>query len=542
MKQVYFNGNIYTGTLPLVEAFVVDGGRFVFAGSSERALELAQDGGERIDLKGAFACAGFNDSHMHLLNYGRVLNNPRLDQHTESLEDMLLYLREWLAGSQQNPETWVVGRGWNQDDFSDVHRMPNRWDLDRVSTEIPLCAVRACGHALTINSRGMELLGITADTPQPEGGEIVLENGVPNGVFLDNAMELVYGGIAAPGKEELKDMIRTACSALNAYGVTSVQSDDYCVFANLPWQTVNEAYRELEEAGELTVRVYEQCNFTDLSSLHEFAQTDHLTGVGSEMFRIGPLKMLGDGALGARTAFLSRPYADEPSTCGIPVFTQAAFDEMIGYAHRAGMQVAVHAIGDACLDRVLNALEQAMEDNPREDCRHGIVHCQITRPDQLERIARLRLHIYAQSIFLDYDTRIVRERVGEELASTSYAWKRLMKRGVTVSNGTDCPVELPFAMAGIQCAVTRAELSGEGKPYLPEEAFTVAEALDSYTSVGAYASFEEHIKGAIAPGMLADFVILDGNPFEAKPEKLKDIAVLATYMGGTQVFRASLSI
>ena len=534
LKRIFYNGRVYTGQLPLAEAFAVEGDRFVFAGLSHEALELWQDGDEKVDLDGRFVCAGFNDSHMHLLNYGRVQSNPRLDQHTGSLEDMLRCLQEFPACG----EGWLVSRGWNQDYFTDEQRMPNRWDLDRVSAERPVCAVRACGHALVVNSRGLEVLGITAETPQPEGGEIVLENGEPNGVFLDNAMELVYREIPAPGKEELKDMIRAACAALNAYGVTSAQSDDYCVFANLPWQSVNEAYRELEAAGELTVRVYEQCNFTDLPLFVQFLEEGNRTGKGSDRFRIGPLKMLGDGALGPRTAFLSRPYADDPTTCGIPVFSQETFDEMLTCARAHGMQAAVHAIGDACLDRVLNGLERAREAHPGADLRDGIVHCQITRGDQLDRIADMNLHVYAQSIFLDYDTRIVGSRVGEELASTSYAWKTLMKQGVTVSNGTDCPVELPFALGGIQCAVTRTDLAGKGAPYLPEETFTVQEALDSYTSAGAYASFEEGEKGRIEPGMLADFVILDGDPFCAEPGTIGEIAVCATFVGGEAVYRA----
>lgn len=535
MKTIYWNGAVYTGELPLAEAFVVAEDKFLFVGSSEQALALWEAGDQAVDLNGAFVCAGFNDSHMHLLNYGRVLSNARLDQHTGSLEDMLQCLREFIE-TGKTEGGWVVGRGWNQDYFSDVNRMPNRWDLDRVSDTLPICATRACGHGLVVNSRALELLDITADTPQPEGGEIVLKDGVPNGVFLDNAMDLVYGAIPAPDKEELKGMIRAACGALNAYGVTSSQSDDYCVFASVPWQTVNQAYRELEESGELTVRVCEQANFTNLSELKEFVEAGNRTGAGDEWFKIGPLKMLGDGALGPRTAFLSRPYADDPSTCGIPVFSQETFDEMIGYANGQGMQVAVHAIGDACLDRVLSAIERSLAQCPRVNHRHGVVHCQITRPEQLRKIAEMKLHVYAQSIFLDYDIRIVGSRVGAELASTSYSWKTLMKNGATVSNGTDCPVEPPFALGGIQCAVTRTNLAGSEPTYLPEEKFTVQEALDSYTSAGAYASFEETIKGTIAPGMLADFVVLGGDPFAVGPDQIKDIPVCATYVGGKQVF------
>lgn len=537
MKTIYYNGRVYTGKLPLVQAFAVEGDKFTFTGSDEQALALLAEGDEKVDLGGKFVCAGFNDSHMHLLNYGQSLNMAPLYAHTGSLEEMLTCLKDFMAVNPGIRGAWLMGRGWNQDYFSDVSRMPTRWDLDTVSTQVPICAVRACGHALVLNSKAIELLGITADTPQPEGGQIVLENGVPNGIFFDNAMEPIYESIPVPGREELKNMIRSACKALNAYGVTSSQSDDYCVFRSVHWKEINEAYRELERSGELTVRVYEQSNFTDLPSLTEFVEGGNVTGAGSEFFKIGPLKMLGDGALGARTAYLSRPYADDPTTCGIPVFSQETFDELIGYANAHGMQVAVHTIGDACLDRVLSALDKALEADPREDHRHGIVHCQICRPDQLDKMAEMKLHIYAQSIFLDYDIHIVEQRVGEELAATSYSWKTLLDKGATVSNGTDCPVELPFAMGGIQCAVTRRDLKGSAPAYLPHEAFSVQEALDSYTCAGAYASFEEGIKGKIEPGMLADFVVLGEDPFAVDPAAIKDIPVEMTVVGGRMVYR-----
>ena len=527
MKTVYYNGIVYTGKMPLQQAFCVEDGYFTFAGRNEDAPSADRS----IDLRGKFVCAGFNDSHMHLLNYGQALTMAPLHQNTHSMESMISCLRAAKPGSGG----WILGRGWNQDYFQDVHRMPDRHDLDRVSGEYPVCAVRACGHALCVNTRALELLGITAETVSPEGGQILQENGVPNGIFFDNAMDLVLLKIPAPDRDAVKEMIRSACSALNAYGITSCQSDDYCVFHNLPWQEVNAAFRELEEEGALTVRVYEQANFTTLDNLREFVGSGHKTGAGSGFFRIGPLKMLGDGALGARTAFLSNPYADAPGTYGLSVFTAEEFNALIGYANHMAMQVAVHAIGDGCLDLVLSSMEKALREVPMRDHRHGIVHCQITRGDQLEKLAELGLHIYAQSIFLDYDIHIVQDRVGEELARTSYSWKTLRNLGCTVSNGSDCPVELPDVLAGIQCAVTRRDLKGQG-PYLPDQAFTVQEALDSFTSAGAYASFEETFKGKIQPGMAADFVILGGNPFETDHGKLKEIPVLETVLAGKTVF------
>lgn len=538
MKTIYYNGIVYTGSLPMCEAFAVEDGTFVFAGTNEKAQAIFQDGDRSIDLNGAFVCSGFNDSHMHLLGFGNTLNTAQLGKHTQSLQEMLQSLRNF-AHEHSDHSGWLLGRGWNQDYFSDVQRMPDRYDLDQVSQTLPVCAVRACGHCLVVNSKALELLQITADSPQPEGGQIGMEQGKPDGRFYDNAMDLVYDAIPIPDKNAVKNMIRSACRVLNSYGITSCQTDDYCLFRKLPWQTIKEAYQELEQSGELTVRIYEQGNFTDTESLLDYIEKGNLTGTGSDFFQTGPLKMLGDGALGARTAFLSRPYADDPSTCGFPVFSQDVMDDMISCANKHNMQIAVHAIGDACLDRVLSAYEKALKKDPRKDHRHGIVHCQITRPDQLEKIQKLNLHVYAQSIFLDYDTQIVQQRTGSLLASTSYNWKTLMNLGVSVSNGSDCPVELPNVLSGIQCAVTRASLDGQTAPYLPDQAFSVQEALDSYTIRGAEASFEERKKGMICPGMLADFVILDQNPFTAEKEAIHAIHVLETYVGGKQVYPIS---
>ena len=530
MKRIFYNGQVYTGELPLVSAFAVEGGKFLFAGGDAQARALAEPGDELIDLQGRFVCAGFNDSHMHLLSLGLALRRARLNEHTGSLRELIDYFRDFAAEMGPNERGWIVGRGWNQDYFTDVKRMPNRYDLDQVSRDVPVAAVRCCGHCAVVNSRALALMGVTAATPAPEGGDIGVENGQPDGRFYDAAMDMIWAKVPGVGKEDVKDMIRAACRRYNACGVTSCQTDDYAT----EWRLVNEAYRELIASGELTVRVTEQCNFHDVDSLSQFIAAGNVTGAGDEMFRIGPLKMVADGSLGGRTAYLSRPYSDDPSTRGLMVYSPQVLEEVIGCAHAHGMSVAIHAIGDGCLDAVLDAVEKALSAHPRADHRHGIVHCQITRRDQLERMARLHMHIYAQSIFLDYDSRIVRQRVGD-LADTSYSWKTLMDMGLTVSNGTDCPVELPDALRGIQCAVTRAPLSG-GQAYLPREAFTVREALDSYTSAGAWASFEERIKGRIQPGMLADFVVLEDNPFDVPAEAISRIPVCETWLGGEKVY------
>ena len=529
MRKVFYNGIVYTGDQTLSHAFVVEGDKFIFVGENDEALSFDAD--EKIDLSGAFVCAGFNDSHMHLLNFGQSLMNAPLAKHTGSLSDMI----DCLKNAKPGRGGWIIGRGWNQDYFADTDKMPTRWDLDKASTEHPICATRACGHALCVNSKALELLGLTNEIKSPEGGSIGMENGELNGLFFDNAMELIYSKMPAPKKEDVKDMLLLAAKELNSYGITSCQSDDYCVFKGLSWETVNEAYEELIKEGRLTVRVYEQANFSDLDELRDFIQKGNVTGKGDHNFKIGPLKMLGDGALGARTALLSRPYADENTTSGLGVFTQEEFDALIGLANKNQMQAAVHAIGDKCLDMVISSYEKALGEHPREDHRHGIVHCQITRPDQLEKMIKMKLNIYAQSIFLDYDIHIVNQRAGKELAGTSYSWKTLMDGGLNVSNGSDCPVELPNVLGGIYCAVTRRDLKG-CEPYLEDQAFTVKESIDSFTKNSAVSSFEEDIKGRIKEGFLADFTVLDKDLFSIDPSEISNVKVIGTYLGGKKVY------
>ena len=534
MKQIYINGKVYTGELPLCEAFIVEQGIFTYAGSTEQALEQKQEEDEVIDLEGQFVCAGFNDSHMHLVNFGYSLSMANLSKHTESLAAVKDAMKNFIQEKKLKPGTWAKGRGWNHDYFTDEKRFPDRYDLDEVSTEHPIVITRTCGHTCIVNSKALEMIGVTKETPQIAGGRYETdENGEPNGIFRENAMDLVYSKLPVFTVEDIKDMILHASEVLNSYGITSSQTDDLPVFNNVPADKILQAYKELRQEGRMTVRVNQQAQFLNIDDLKKFVEDGYNTGWGDEWFRIGPLKMLGDGSLGARSAYMSVPYADDPSTRGIPIFTRDQFVEMVGYAHNHNMQVAIHAIGDGILDDILYAYEKAIKENPREDHRHGIVHCQIMRPDQLKKFEELNLHAYIQSIFLDYDIHIVEDRVGKERAKSSYNFKTMYDT-VHTSNGSDCPVELPNVLGGIQCAVTRTTLNDHVGPYLPEQALTVQQALDSFTIEGAHASFEENVKGKIKEGMLADFVVLDKNPMEVDVNTIKDIKVCGTYVGGVK--------
>jgi len=540
MKTIYHGGRVFTGALPLTEAFIVENGRFTAAGTSEELLARRADGDELFDLEGRFVCPGFNDSHMHLLNLGNTLEICDLTgPATSSLAALQQALRSFADQHQLSGEALLLGRGWNQDFFSPATGIPTRHDLDAVSAELPVCIIRCCGHSLVVNTRALELLGIDENTPVPEGGAIERgADGKLNGVFLDTAMVLVQSRFPVPTREELKQRILAAAAALNAVGVTSCHSDDLCAFENLSWREILAALQELNAENALTVRVYEQSQFVDTEGLQSFLDLGLTTGCGNEMFKIGPLKLVGDGSLGARSAYMSTSYADAPEEKGLAIFTQEQFNDMISLAHEHGMDAAIHVIGDGILDRVLNAFEYAFARKPQGSARSGLVHVQLTRPDQLKRIHDLGLSAHVQCIFIDYDSHIVHARAGEKLASTSYAFRTMKEMGIPVSNGTDCPVEYPNPMRGLQCAVTRQPLDGSLPPYRPEEAFTVEEALQIYTAAGAYASHEEDFKGKIQPGMVADFVILDKSPFDVPAGDIHKIKTLQTFLGGRCVYSA----
>lgn len=539
MKQIYINGKVFTGDKNLKSAFIVEGDRFSYVGCDKEALEKKEDGDIVIDLEKKFVTPGFIDSHMHIINYGHALEICDLINATGSVDEIVNALMAFKDEKNIPEGEWITGRGFNQDCFSGAKELPTRHDLDRVSTVHPISITRSCGHCLSVNTKALEMLGIDGSLPQPYGGQFDLdENGYPTGVFRDAAMDMIQTHFKTHTKADFKRMIERVVKKLNALGITGAHSDDFCVFDKMDYEDVISAYRELEAEGKLTVRVNEQSQFVRPEDLKGFLSKGYKTGVGSDLFKIGPLKLLGDGSVGARTAYLTKEYADLPGEKGLAIFTQEQLDELIEIAHLAGMQIAVHCIGDGVLDMVLSSYERAFALAPERDHRSGIVHVQLTRKDQLKKMQKMHLHAYAQTAFLDYDAYIVESRVGKELASTSYAFHTLKTLGCHVSNGTDCPVEIPNPMRGIQCAVTRMPLKEDIPPYNPNECMSVEEALNSYTAEGAYASFDENNKGSIKEGLLADFAVMDENPFETEHKNLHKIKALKTCLGGKIVYEA----
>ena len=290
-------------------------------------------------------------------------------------------------------------------------------------------------------------------------------------------------------------------------------------------------FRELAEDEKLNIRIYEQCRLK-VDELDEFLEAGNTTGVGNDFFKIGSLKLFLDGSLGARTAALREPYSDDPNEYGIITASEEEIDEMVGKAFDHNMQVAAHGIGDRAIETAI----RCMSKNRRDDLRNGVVHCQITDSDILKSFKENEILAYVQPIFLDYDRNIVWDRVGDR-TYTSYNWKTLVDLGVHVSFGTDSPVEHFNPFHNIYEAVTRKDLNG-----LPEEGFLIAQALSvdeslrAYTYEGAYASFEEDVKGTLEAGKFADFIILNEDLYKIDLMKIKDITVEKTIVNGKEVY------
>lgn len=532
--KIYFNGSVYLGHGEVEQAFVVENGKFIFVGSNKDTLAKFPTG-EKFDLQGRFVTCGFNDSHMHLIGLGMSLSLVDLHTGITSIPTLIDKLSQNLKDAELEDQ-WLKGRGWNQDLFIDEKTFPTRYDLDNVSTTIPICIIRACGHIVVINSKALEILGLDKSTALVDGGQIDVDlNGIPTGIFRENAINLVYDAMPRPSRQMVEKMIIDGCHELSKHGITSCQSDDFETIKGYNAYDIIDIFEGLKNANKLPVRIYQQAQITSLEELKKFVRNGYTTGKGDTLFKIGPLKLLGDGSLGARTAYLMEPYQDDPENFGIPVYTQEFLDEMIIFAHKNSMQIAIHGIGDRIMNMIISSIEKAQSMYKIEDHRHGIIHCQITTPEILNKFEELNLHAYIQSIFLDYDIKIIEKRIGKKRAKSTYNFKTLTDT-VWVSNGSDAPVETVNPMKGIQCAVTRTDLEGKNQPFLMDQALSIMESIDSYTINGARASFEENIKGLIKSGYLADFVIWSDNPFKIWETKIGDIQAEKTYLEGNLVY------
>lgn len=532
MNLILYNGSIYTmdENTPKVEAIAFDNKKVEKIGSSEDILKLKTEDTRVIDLEGKTVIPGLNDSHMHLVKYAIFKNSAFLGE-CENIEEYKNVLKDFIKENDIHEGDWVIARGWNQDYF-DIKEFPEKKDLDEVSTKHPIITYRACGHIVNINSKGLEVLGIDEKTPQVEGGDFNLETGI----FKEAATALIEKPNKDFSKDELKEMIYDASFDLLAQGITSIHTDDLGHVED--GDQVIQAYIELAKEGKLPVRVYEQNLIHSIEELENFVSKKFNFDGCENYFKLGPIKVLADGALGARTAYLTRPYKDDSSTRGIPVFTQEQLDKIVSISHDNNFAVAIHAIGDAMMYSAFESILKSRE-NHEKVYRDGIVHCQITDKKLLEMYKNNDVLAYIQPIFLHYDLHIVADRIDKDLLQTSYAFKTMMDMGIKASLGTDSPVEPFDTIPNIHCAVNRQDLNKypEGGFY-PEENMTVQQAIYAYTVNSAYSSYDENIKGKLVEGMLGDFTVFDKNIFEIEKEDILDTNICMTGVDGKIVFEA----
>lgn len=532
MDKIFFNGVIKTldSNDHVYEALGIKDGKIAFLGTTEEALTMECH--DKTDLQGKLMLPGFNDSHLHMLHYAFVENSVKLFDCT-SVEEMLELAENRLKEDKEGTLPWLFCRGWNEEHFEEK-RYPAKQELDAISDKIPIIMVRVCGHTAVTNTPGLMRL-----KEIKEYGEIEKDVNLENGVLKENAVQFFYSILEAPPVEEVKKMLKLGMAHLNRAGITGIQSDDLASLPGKNWRRILEAYHQLDENQEMTTRVYEQCLFERFEDLKIFIGEGYRTGQCGNCFTIGPVKLLQDGSLGARTAAMREPYAGQEENRGIIIYEQEELNEILRFCDEHHMQVAVHCIGDRAMDMVIEAINQSRgrADNPKN--RHGIVHAQITNPDILEKMRKNNIMAYIQPVFIDLDMDVVESRVGPERMEKIYAWKSMLDMGIPVAGGSDAPVVSFDIMENIYFTVTRKNMKGlpeEG--WLPEEKMSVEDAVKLFTKGPAYTSYSEQTNGTIEEGKFADLVVLDENIYEAEPDHIKDIKINRTILGGKTVYMA----
>lgn len=538
MKRILHHGKVYVEKDVFSEAVFIEDGIIKVVGSNDDILGMADGETELTDCGGKTLIPGLNDSHMHFMQLGETRNQADIDG-VPSIGEMISRCRAFIEEHPEHVRNGLHAIGWNQDLFTDEQRMPDRHDLDKISTEFPVVLERVCGHIVSSNTKAIEMLGIDGDSPQfPDGDFLIGEDGYPNGIFTANACNYVKTLIPDFTMEERRKMLIETMEYAVSCGITSVQSNDVgTTFMDGP--AAFAMFRDVYDSGEALLRYRHQVCFNDLQQFEqyltegEFAKGEY--GADSWL-TLGPLKLFKDGSLGARTALMRQGYVNDPENHGLEWIKEADMEAYCQLAKKYGLQVVTHCIGDMAVEKTMDCYERAFVEGENK-LRHGLIHCQITDEGLVRRIAEKDILVFAQPIFLDYDMQIVEELCGKELASTSYAFGSLQRLGAHVSYGTDCPVEACNPFPNIYMAVTRK--NREGKPeggFYPSECVSVSDAIDAYTIESAYAEFMEDRKGRIKAGYYADLVLLDRDIFTVDPMEIKDIQPEMTMVGGKVVY------
>ncbi|MDW7761728.1 MAG: amidohydrolase [Acidobacteriota bacterium] len=539
---ILINGKIVTvdPAQPEAEALAARGGVVAAVGTTKEILRYAGPDTKTLDLEGRLAIPGFIDSHAHFTSIGQSKLSLDLTV-AESWEDITAMVAE--AVKTAKPGDWIMGRGWHQEKWDrvpepNVDGMPYHTELSRVSPDNPVMLTHASGHSCLANAKAMELSGITARTPDPPGGEITRDaKGVAIGAFLETAQGLLRGayytsidGRSVDEKEaERHRIVELAAQECLSKGITSLHD------AGASFSTID-LFKEFADKGRLGVRLYVMVNERN-PRLKEKLAAYRMIGYGDNHLTVRSIKRLIDGALGPHGAWLLEPYDSLPTSVGLNTEPVDALTATAAIALAEGFQLCVHAIGDRANRETLDIYEAAFRGVPETgDLRWRIEHAQHLHPDDIPRFDAMGVIPAMQGIHCTSDAPWVFRRLGSKRAEEgAYVWRKLMDTGAVISNGTDAPVENVDPIPSFYATVTRK--MKDGQAFFPDQKMTREEALRSYTLNGAYAAFEEDIKGSLVPGKLADITVLSKDIMTVPEDEILNAEVLYTIVGGKILYK-----
>jgi predicted amidohydrolase YtcJ len=525
--MILFNGRIYTKQSQFKHstAVKIHGSRFISVGSDHEILSQAGPQEETIDLKGQSVLPGLSDAHIHLELYAFFLQ--QIDCETDSLAECLV--RVGQQASQNKPGEWIRGHGWNHNIWPEGYG--RALDLDQVAGDFPVFLTAKSCHAGWANTAALSLAGITASTPDPEGGLIVRNpRGDPTGILLERAMNLIERSIPAPMIETAADAILKAQTNLWKLGLTGVHDYD--------GTRCFSALQLLDENHQLHLRVNKGI---PVDSLEYAVALGLRTGFGSDMLQVGSIKLFSDGALGSQTAAMIQPYESTIDQLGMLLVDAEKVIEIGQKAVTNGLSLAIHAIGDRANHEILNAYTQIRKfenANHITPLRHRIEHVQCLSPHDITRLAQLNIIASMQPIHATSDMHIADAYWGNR-SKNAYALHSLQLAGTQMAFGSDAPVESPNPFLGLHAAVTRRRTDGSpsSEGWYPDQRISLIQALNGYTTGAAYAANREDDLGQIVPGFFADLILLDFDPFSLPSQDLWKIKPSATMVGGQWVWQ-----
>lgn len=511
---------------PHVHAIAISGGRFVYAGTRAGAERFRGPNTRSMDYSGQYVYPGLADAHAHLTGLGASLERVRLDD-TRTYEEVIARV---VAQAAARPAgEWILGRGWDQTRWP-VKDFPTHEALTRAVPNHPVVITRVDGHALLANARAMELAGVTAATPDPAGGRIVRDAaGRPTGVFVDNAENLINRVVPRATPVQTRRHLQAAVAEVHKWGLTSVHD------AGASRATID-LIESMATQGDFDLRTYIMISADTASERHYFSRGP-VSGAHGNRIWIRSVKVYADGALGSRGAALLAPYSDDPGNTGLLVTPPERIQSLVHAALAAGFQVATHAIGDRGNRIALDAYAEGLRRRPTRNHRFRVEHAQVIALSDIPRFAQLGVIPSMQASHQRSDMRWAEERVGPDRIRGAYAWRRLLRSGVVIPNGSDAPVESVNPLISFYAAVTRQDERGYPPGgWRPAERMTRAEALKAMTIWPAYAAFQDSVLGSIKTGKLADFTVLDRDIMTIPANQILSAGVVATFVGGRQVY------